>query len=155
MQCSKAKYWTMLVCLNSHTHTFIVFCITNFIHCAASTINGLTSVRAYKAFDRFESMMEHTYNAESASWFTLWSLAQWLALRFNVLVTVYTFLIAIIAISTRTGNGALGSLAVSYSLMLSQMLGWSTRNLVELESFMTRYRILVFLESNTFSDSQS
>jgi ABC-type multidrug transport system fused ATPase/permease subunit len=59
-------------------------------------------------------------------------------LRFNLLVSVFTLLVSIIAMASRSSSsGALGSLAVSYTLRLAAAFQWSVRNLIDVESYMT------------------
>ncbi len=51
---------------------------------------------------------------------TLWMISRWFNLRLDLLVTGLTFVTSIIAVATRSGSGALGSLAVSYTIRLAR-----------------------------------
>ena len=118
-----------------------------------STITGLSTIRAFDGFDRFESQFCKATENETNSFAHTWILGNYIGLRLNFTVSVFSFLVALIAVATRSGNAALGSLAISYSIRLAAAFQWSVRNGIDAESYLTSVERLV--ECNEKSDDLS
>ncbi len=102
------------------------------------SIGGAPLIRAMDVYPRFEKDFHAKAEVEVNANFYVWELGNFVGLYFNLLVSVFTFVVAVIAISTpRTGAGALGSLAVSYSVRLAAAFQWSVRQLIDAESYAT------------------
>lgn len=108
-------------------------------------ITGASTIRAMDCYPQFERRFEARVECEVNCDFHSWMLGNYMGLRFNLLVSLFTFLVSIVAIATRTSgaSGALGSLAVSYSMRLAASFQWSVRNLIDVEAYMTSVERLI------------
>jgi ABC-type bacteriocin/lantibiotic exporter with double-glycine peptidase domain len=111
-----------------------------------TTLLGLPSIRAFDAFPRFEQKFQKSADDEVNCFFHVWTMGNYIGLQFNTVVSIFTFLVSIIAISTRSGSGALGSLAISYSIRLASAFQWSIRNGIDAESYLTSVERLLEYE---------
>ncbi len=100
----------------------------------ATIMNGMHTIRAFSRIHVYQDQLKGRINDESAAVFFSWMLARWFNLRLDVIVSFLLFLISIISATNR--NGALGSLAISYTIRLASAFQWSIRNALDVESQM-------------------
>ncbi len=101
-------------------------------------IVGKSVISAMDVFPRFEQEFRARAEVEVNTEFHVWMLGNFVGLYFNMLVSCFTFFVALIAITgPRLGSGALGSLAVSYTVRLAAAFQWSVRQLIDAEAFAT------------------
>lgn len=107
---------------------------------------GLATIRAYGAGPRFRAAFLAELDANGAWWFAFISTARWVGFRLD-LVAAATLLLASIfamALHDRLSTRLVG-LALSYTLSLSALLQWATRQTAEAENDMTSVeRVLQF-----------
>ncbi|XP_057563172.1 ATP-binding cassette sub-family C member 4-like [Hippopotamus amphibius kiboko] len=103
----------------------------------ASSLQGLWTIRAYKAEQKFQKQFDAHQDLHSEAWFLLLTTSRWLAVRLDVLcaifVTVVAFVSLILAESLDAGRVGL---VLSLALTLMGMFQWCLRQSIEVENMM-------------------
>ncbi|XP_053732526.1 ATP-binding cassette sub-family C member 4-like isoform X2 [Synchiropus splendidus] len=104
----------------------------------ASTVHGLSTIRAFKVQQRFQQMFDEYQDLHSEAWFLFLTTSRWLAVRLDGICSVFVAITAFGCITLRDGldPGGVG-LALSYALTLTGMFQWSVRQSAEIENMMT------------------
>lgn len=103
----------------------------------SSSLQGLWTIRAYKAEERCQELFDAHQDLHSEAWFLFLTTSRWFAVRLDaicaVFVIVVTFGSLILAQSLSAGQVGL---ALSYALTLMGMFQWSVRQSAEVENMM-------------------
>ncbi|KAL0963885.1 hypothetical protein UPYG_G00314870 [Umbra pygmaea] len=104
----------------------------------SSTIQGLGTIRAFKAQQRFQQMFDAHQDLHSEAWFLFLTTSRWFAVRLDgicsVFVTISMF--GCLFLRNEIKAGAVG-LALSYAVTLMGMFQWGVRQSTEVENMMT------------------
>ncbi len=104
----------------------------------SSTLEGLTTVRAYKIEARVTSIFREQVDCNARAWWSFCLLARWLGLRLDM-QTAFVLIATVfpaIALKGRIDVGLLG-FALVYVLNLSALFQWTVRQSAEVENQMT------------------
>ncbi|RKO88876.1 P-loop containing nucleoside triphosphate hydrolase protein, partial [Blyttiomyces helicus] len=104
-----------------------------------ATLEGLSTVRAFSAENRFRAHFASLQNENTRIYFAFLSAARWLGLRLDILAAFFLGIVAFMSILLRhdlgIGPGLLG-LLLSYILQLMGLLQWAVRQSAEVENLM-------------------
>ncbi|XP_061546477.1 multidrug resistance-associated protein 4 [Phycodurus eques] len=104
----------------------------------SSSLQGLWTIRAFRAEGRFQKAFDAHQDLHTAAWFLFLSTSRWLALRLDgmcsIFVTVTTF--GCLLLRNQLDAGSVG-LALSYAITLMGMFQWGVRQSAEMENMMT------------------
>lgn len=107
----------------------------------SATIQGLTTIRAYSAEDRFRHMYHVYQDDHTATWFLFQAGSRWLGSRLDFMCAMFTVVVAITPLLMAEGGisvsaGVVG-LALTYAKVLTGGFQWCVRQSAEVESLMT------------------
>ncbi|KAG0047342.1 hypothetical protein BGZ83_007579 [Gryganskiella cystojenkinii] len=98
----------------------------------SETLDGLTSVRAFGAGDRFMGRFVEAQEANGRAFFSYLICARWLGFRLDALSALFLGITAIACVAVRDSQeAALVGLALNYVTQLSGELQWAVRQSVE------------------------
>ncbi|XP_060250603.1 ATP-binding cassette sub-family C member 4-like isoform X14 [Ovis aries] len=103
----------------------------------ASSLQGLWTIRAYKAEQKFQELFDAHQDLHSEAWFLLLTMSRWLAVYLDVICAIFVTLVAfgaLILAETLT-PGQVG-LVLSLTLTLMGMFQWCVRQSAEVENMM-------------------
>uniref|UniRef100_A0A3Q4AMX3 Cystic fibrosis transmembrane conductance regulator n=1 Tax=Mola mola TaxID=94237 RepID=A0A3Q4AMX3_MOLML len=104
----------------------------------SSSLQGLWTIRAFGAEERFQKAFDDHQNLHSQAWFLFLTTSRWFALRLDgicsIFVTVTTF--GCLLLRNQLDAGSVG-LALTYSVTLMGMFQWGVRQSAEVENMMT------------------
>ncbi|XP_014028862.1 ATP-binding cassette sub-family C member 4 [Salmo salar] len=104
----------------------------------SSSLQGLWTIRAFKAQQRFQQAFDAHQDLHSEAWFLFLTTSRWFALRLDgicsIFVTITTF--GCLFLRDDLKAGAVG-LALSYAVTLIGMFQWGVRQSAEVENMMT------------------
>ncbi|CAM4620699.1 unnamed protein product [Leuciscus chuanchicus] len=114
----------------------------------SSSLQGLWTIRAFKAEERFQLTFDAHQDLHSEAWFLFLATSRWFAVRLDgmcsVFVTITAFGCLLLKDSMRAGDVGL---ALSYALTLMGMFQWGVRQSAEVENMMTSVeRVLEYTE---------
>uniref|UniRef100_A0A673C8C9 Multidrug resistance-associated protein 4 n=1 Tax=Sphaeramia orbicularis TaxID=375764 RepID=A0A673C8C9_9TELE len=104
----------------------------------SSSLQGLTTIRAFKVQQGFQQMFDEYQDLHSEAWFLFLATSRWFAVRLDGICSVFVTITAFGCIYLRDGldPGAVG-LALSYAVTLTGMFQWGVRQSAEIENMMT------------------
>jgi ABC-type multidrug transport system fused ATPase/permease subunit len=113
------------------------------------TLNGVSTIKAYSAQDRFIKIMEQNIDNNLVYFYPLSILGRWLACRLEFVGNLIGFFAAIFAVIGRnTVSAGAAGLSISFALNITQTLNWLVRVLSEFESNITSVeRIKEYLDT--------
>ncbi|XP_068446641.1 ATP-binding cassette sub-family C member 4-like isoform X2 [Clinocottus analis] len=104
----------------------------------SSSLQGLWTIRAFGAEERFQKEFDAHQDLHSAAWFLYLTTSRWFALRLDgmcsIFVTITTF--GCLLLRNQLDAGSVG-LALTYSVTLMGMFQWGVRQSAEVENMMT------------------
>uniref|UniRef100_UPI0037E899EE ATP-binding cassette sub-family C member 4-like n=1 Tax=Semicossyphus pulcher TaxID=241346 RepID=UPI0037E899EE len=104
----------------------------------SSSLQGLWTIRAFGAEERFQKAFDGHQNLHSEAWFLFLTTSRWFALRLDgicsIFVTITTF--GCLLLKDQLDAGSVG-LALTYSVTLMGMFQWGVRQSAEVENMMT------------------
>ncbi|KIO14761.1 hypothetical protein M404DRAFT_118392 [Pisolithus tinctorius Marx 270] len=101
----------------------------------SETFTGLPTIRSYGEMKRFVGANRYYVDLEDRSLYPVIANQRWLAVRLEFMGAMLTFLIALLAVTDVSGiNAAQIGLALTYTMMLSQMLSFVTRQTADVEN---------------------
>ncbi|XP_035533961.1 multidrug resistance-associated protein 4-like [Morone saxatilis] len=104
----------------------------------SSSLQGLWTIRAFGAEERFQKAFDAHQDLHSGAWFLFLTTSRWFALRLDgicsIFVTVTTF--GCLLLRNQLDAGSVG-LALTYSVTLMGMFQWGVRQSAEVENMMT------------------
>ncbi|KAM9344115.1 LOW QUALITY PROTEIN: ATP-binding cassette sub-family C member 4-like [Pholidichthys leucotaenia] len=104
----------------------------------SSSLQGLSSIRAFKVQKRFQQMFNEYQDLHSGAWFLFLTTSRWFAVRLDGICSIFVTIIAFGCVYLRDGlePGAVG-LALSYAVTLTSMFQWGVRQSADIENLMT------------------
>ncbi|XP_032413049.1 ATP-binding cassette sub-family C member 4 [Xiphophorus hellerii] len=114
----------------------------------SSSLQGLWTIRAFGAEDRFQNTFDTHQNLHSEAFFLFLTTSRWFAVRLDgmcaVFVTITTF--GCLLLRDQLDAGSVG-LALSYAVTLMGMFQWGVRQSAEVENMMTSVeRVMEYTE---------
>ncbi|KAL2087480.1 hypothetical protein ACEWY4_016308 [Coilia grayii] len=104
----------------------------------SSSLQGLWTIRAFKAEERFQQAFDAHQDLHSEAWFLFLTTSRWFAVRLDgicsIFVTVTAFASLLLYNSLEAGSVGL---ALSYAVTLMGMFQWGVRQSAEVENLMT------------------
>ncbi|ORY02314.1 P-loop containing nucleoside triphosphate hydrolase protein [Basidiobolus meristosporus CBS 931.73] len=112
----------------------------------SETLDGLSTIRAYGAQNRFINMFINAESENSRAFFMYICSARWLGFRLDILATVFLTVTAFASVGARsTQSAGLVGLSLSYVLQLMGILQWAVRQSIEVEiTFVSVERMLSY-----------
>ncbi|XP_069457984.1 ATP-binding cassette sub-family C member 4-like isoform X2 [Ovis canadensis] len=114
----------------------------------ASSLQGLRTIRAYKAEQKFQKLFEKCQDLHSESWFMLLTMSQCFAMCLDVVCAVLVIVVAFGALILQESwtPGQIG-LVLSLTLTLMRMFQWCVRQSTEVENMMmSAERVIEYTE---------
>uniref|UniRef100_A0A3P9HVL2 Multidrug resistance-associated protein 4 n=1 Tax=Oryzias latipes TaxID=8090 RepID=A0A3P9HVL2_ORYLA len=104
----------------------------------SSTLQGLSTIRAFRVQERFQQMFDEYQDLHSEAWFLFLTTSRWFAVRLDVICSVFVTITAFGCLYLKEGlePGAVG-LALTYAVTLTGMFQWGVRQSAEIENMMT------------------
>ncbi|XP_008276233.1 ATP-binding cassette sub-family C member 4 [Stegastes partitus] len=104
----------------------------------SSSLQGLWTIRAFGAEERFQKAFDAHQDLHSEAWFLFLTTSRWFAVRLDglcsIFVTITTF--GCLLLRDQLDAGSVG-LALSYAITLIGMFQWGVRQSAEVENMMT------------------
>ncbi|KAF3706362.1 Multidrug resistance-associated protein 4 [Channa argus] len=104
----------------------------------SSSLQGLWTIRAFGAMERFQKAFDAHQDLHSEAWFLFLTTSRWFAVRLDgicsIFVTITTF--GCLLLRNQLDAGSVG-LALTYSVTLMGMFQWGVRQSAEVENMMT------------------
>nr|CAI9712216.1 unnamed protein product [Rangifer tarandus platyrhynchus] len=103
----------------------------------ASSLQGLWTIRAYKAEQKFQELFDAHQVLHSEAWFLLLTTSRWLAVYLNVICAIFVTVVAFGAlILVESLDAGHVGLVLSLTIILTRMFQWCVRQSVEVENMM-------------------
>ena len=101
----------------------------------SETINGVSTIRAYGANDRFIQGSDNRVDANQVCFYPNAIANCWLSVRLEFLANCIIFFAALLAVLSKDSlmGGQIG-LSLSYAINITQSLNWTVRMFVEMEN---------------------
>ncbi|XP_045666907.1 ATP-binding cassette sub-family C member 4 isoform X1 [Ursus americanus] len=103
----------------------------------SSSLQGLWTIRAYKAEERFQELFDAHQDLHSEAWFLFLTTSRWFAVRLDAICAIFVVVVAFGSlILAKTVDAGQVGLALSYALTLMGMFQWCVRQSAEVENMM-------------------
>ncbi|XP_003928249.2 ATP-binding cassette sub-family C member 4 isoform X1 [Saimiri boliviensis] len=103
----------------------------------SSSLQGLWTIRAYKAEERCQELFDAHQDLHSEAWFLFLTTSRWLAVRLDAICAMFVTVVAFGSlILAKTLDAGQVGLALSYALTLMGMFQWCVRQSAEVENMM-------------------
>ncbi|XP_038836118.1 multidrug resistance-associated protein 4-like [Salvelinus namaycush] len=104
----------------------------------SSSLQGLWTIRAFRAEERFQNTFDAYQDLHSESWFLFLVTSRWFAIRLDGMCAVFVTITAFgcLLLRDQVEAGSVG-LALSYAVTLMGMFQWGVRQSAEVENMMT------------------
>ncbi|KIO01559.1 hypothetical protein M404DRAFT_149655 [Pisolithus tinctorius Marx 270] len=110
----------------------------------SETFTGLSTIRGYGEMKRFVKANRYYIDLENRSLYPVIANQRWLAVRLEFMSATLTFLVALLAVTDVSGiNAAQIGLVLTYTMILSQMLSFVTRQTADVENNMNSVERIV------------
>uniref|UniRef100_A0A3P9LFB7 ATP-binding cassette, sub-family C (CFTR/MRP), member 4 n=1 Tax=Oryzias latipes TaxID=8090 RepID=A0A3P9LFB7_ORYLA len=104
----------------------------------SSSLQGLWTIRAFGAEERFQREFDSHQDLHSGAWFLFLTTSRWFAVRLDgicaIFITITTF--GVLLLRNQLEAGSVG-LALTYAVTLMGMFQWGVRQSAEVENMMT------------------
>uniref|UniRef100_A0A803SNM2 Multidrug resistance-associated protein 4 n=1 Tax=Anolis carolinensis TaxID=28377 RepID=A0A803SNM2_ANOCA len=103
----------------------------------SSSLQGLWTIRAFKAEQRFQELFDAHQDLHTEAWFLFLTTSRWFAVRLDAICAVLVVVVAFgsLLLAHTLDAGQVG-LALSYSITLMGMFQWGVRQSAETENLM-------------------
>ncbi|OCT92610.1 hypothetical protein XELAEV_18015666mg [Xenopus laevis] len=103
----------------------------------SSSLQGLWTIRAFRAEKRFQDLFDAQQDLHSEAWFLFLTTSRWLAVRLDAICAVFVMAIAFgsIILAENLDAGQVG-LALSYGITIMGTFQWGVRQSAEVENLM-------------------
>ena len=104
----------------------------------STSVYGLTTIRAFKAEQKFEYEFDQIQDVHTAAWFFILCANRWVGVVLDLVCTAYiitTTVLMTLSLETKTSSEA--ALAISQATLINLQFQWGIRQWAELESQMT------------------
>ncbi|XP_056411570.1 ATP-binding cassette sub-family C member 4 isoform X4 [Hyla sarda] len=103
----------------------------------SSSLQGLWTIRAFKAEERFQQLFDAHQDLHSEAWFLFLTTSRWLAVRLDAICALFVIAIAFGSlILSKTLNAGQVGLALSYAITIMGSFQWGVRQSAEVENLM-------------------
>ncbi|XP_068382967.1 ATP-binding cassette sub-family C member 4 isoform X4 [Eschrichtius robustus] len=103
----------------------------------SSSLQGLWTIRAYNAEERFQELFDAHQDLHSEAWFLFLTTSRWFAVRLDAICAIFVIVVAFGSlILAKTLDAGQVGLALSYALTLMGMFQWCVRQSAEVENMM-------------------
>ncbi|XP_063281818.1 ATP-binding cassette sub-family C member 4 [Pelobates fuscus] len=103
----------------------------------SSSLQGLWTIRAFKAEERFQELFDSQQDLHSEAWFLFLTTSRWLAVRLDAICALFVIAIAFGSlILAKTLNAGQVGLALSYAVTIMGSFQWGVRQSAEVENLM-------------------
>ncbi|CAF1496699.1 unnamed protein product [Adineta ricciae] len=104
----------------------------------SSSLDGLTSIRAFNIQDDFLNMFIERLDANARPSFLLSATARWFGLRLDLSAALLTLVTSLLAVALRHQiDPSSAALSITYCITLTGLFQWAIRQSTEAENFMT------------------
>ncbi|XP_042835275.1 ATP-binding cassette sub-family C member 4 isoform X5 [Panthera tigris] len=101
----------------------------------SSSLQGLWTIRAYEAEERFQELFDAHQDLHSEAWFLFLTTSRWFAVRLDAICAIFVIVVAFGSlILAKTLDAGQVGLALSYALTLMGMFQWCVRQSAEVEN---------------------
>ncbi|XP_062383443.1 multidrug resistance-associated protein 4 isoform X2 [Sardina pilchardus] len=117
----------------------------------SSSLQGLWTIRAFRAEQRFQQVFDAHQDLHSEAWFLFLTTSRWFAVRLDGICSVFVTITAFgsLLLQNSLDAGSVG-LALSYAVTLMGMFQWGVRQSAEVENLMTSVeRVMEYTELET------
>ncbi|KAJ7319899.1 hypothetical protein JRQ81_019410, partial [Phrynocephalus forsythii] len=103
----------------------------------SSSLQGLWTIRAFKAEQRFQELFDAHQDLHTEAWFLFLTTSRWLAVRLDAICAIFVVVTAFgsLLLAQTLDAGQVG-LALSYAITLMGMFQWGVRQSAEVENLM-------------------
>ncbi|XP_074845315.1 ATP-binding cassette sub-family C member 4 isoform X2 [Carettochelys insculpta] len=103
----------------------------------SSSLQGLWTIRAFKAEQRFQELFDAHQDLHSEAWFLFLTTSRWFAVRLDAICGIFVTAVAFgsLLLAKNLDAGEVG-LALSYAISLMGMFQWTVRQSAEAENLM-------------------
>uniref|UniRef100_A0A8D0H493 Multidrug resistance-associated protein 4 n=1 Tax=Sphenodon punctatus TaxID=8508 RepID=A0A8D0H493_SPHPU len=103
----------------------------------SSSLQGLWTIRAFKAEQRFQELFDAHQDLHSEAWFLFLTTSRWFAVRLDAICAVFVIVVAFgsLLLAKTLDAGQVG-LALSYAITLMGTFQWGVRQSAEIENLM-------------------
>ncbi|XP_026524765.1 multidrug resistance-associated protein 4 [Notechis scutatus] len=103
----------------------------------SSSLQGLWTIRAFQAQQRFQELFDAHQDLHSEAWFLFLTTSRWLAVRLDAICAIFVIVMAFgsLLLAQALDAGKVG-LALSYAITLTGMFQWGVRQSAEVENLM-------------------
>nr|XP_009665672.1 PREDICTED: multidrug resistance-associated protein 4 isoform X2 [Struthio camelus australis] len=103
----------------------------------SSSLQGLWTIRALKAEERFQKLFDAHQDLHSEAWFLFLTTSRWFAVRLDAICAIFVIVVAFGSLLlAKTLNAGQVGLALSYAITLMGMFQWGVRQSAEVENLM-------------------
>ncbi|XP_063248377.1 ATP-binding cassette sub-family C member 4 isoform X2 [Prinia subflava] len=103
----------------------------------SSSLQGLWTIRALKAEERFQKLFDAHQDLHSEAWFLFLTTSRWFAVRLDAICAVFVIVVAFGSLLlSKTLNAGQVGLALSYAITLMGTFQWGVRQSAEVENLM-------------------
>ncbi|XP_063068367.1 multidrug resistance-associated protein 4 isoform X2 [Engraulis encrasicolus] len=104
----------------------------------SSSLQGLCTIRAFRAEERFQQAFDAHQDLHSEAWFLFLTTSRWFAVRLDGMCSIFVAITAFASLLLHNSleAGSVG-LALSYAVTLMGMFQWGVRQSAEVENLMT------------------
>uniref|UniRef100_A0A663F8J0 Multidrug resistance-associated protein 4 n=1 Tax=Aquila chrysaetos chrysaetos TaxID=223781 RepID=A0A663F8J0_AQUCH len=103
----------------------------------SSSLQGLWTIRALKAEERFQKLFDAHQDLHSEAWFLFLTTSRWFAVRLDAICAIFVIVVAFGSLLlTKTLNAGQVGLALSYAITLMGTFQWGVRQSAEVENLM-------------------
>ncbi|CAF2705919.1 unnamed protein product [Rotaria sp. Silwood2] len=104
----------------------------------SSSLDGLTSIRAFRVQEGFLNMFMERIDTNSRAFFTFFATTFWFGLRLDIMISLLTFVTATLSVVLRHQiDPSTAALSISYCITLTGLFQWGIRQSAAAENFMT------------------
>ncbi|XP_062343792.1 ATP-binding cassette sub-family C member 4 isoform X4 [Cinclus cinclus] len=103
----------------------------------SSSLQGLWTIRALKAEERFQKLFDAHQDLHSEAWFLFLTTSRWFAVRLDAICAIFVIVVAFgsLLLNKTLNSGQVG-LALSYAITLMGTFQWGVRQSAEVENLM-------------------
>ncbi|NXQ70784.1 MRP4 protein, partial [Quiscalus mexicanus] len=103
----------------------------------SSSLQGLWTIRALKAEERFQKLFDAHQDLHSEAWFLFLTTSRWFAVRLDAICAIFVIVVAFgsLLLANTLHAGQVG-LALSYAITLMGTFQWGVRQSAEVENLM-------------------
>ncbi|XP_073203967.1 ATP-binding cassette sub-family C member 4 isoform X4 [Lepidochelys kempii] len=103
----------------------------------STSLQGLWTIRAFKAEQRFQELFDAHQDLHSEAWFLFLTTSRWFAVRLDAICAIFVIVVAFgsLLLAKTLDAGQVG-LALSYAITLMGMFQWGVRQSAEVENLM-------------------